>query len=360
MNRIKTIDGLRGLAVLSVLTFHYINNSFVNSNPIYLNKIEIWISKLTSIGWAGVDLFFVISGYLIGRILFSNLNKLNFFKTFYIRRFCRIIPIYFLLLISYFIISQIFQNQTHIILFEKPIPLVYYFTLIQNFYMSSYGHFGPNALTPTWSLAVEEQFYIVIPFLIYFIKEKKIPYVIFCLIGLSILFRYFSTNWYMEYTHTLSRIDAPLLGVLLAYSKSYKGWVNEFLNSKTIMIIIIIILSLLYVYFKQLNHTLIAVIFTICLQKIIQLEKSIFYDILTSKILLFFGKYSYFIYLFHTLINGLFFLIVKGTNPCLHSADCYFITAFSLCVTCILAKISFNLIESKFIAFSHKFNYQSK
>ena len=187
MLRIKGIDGLRGIAVLIVIFFHFLNNSYQNSNINNLNDIEILIMKLTSFGWAGVNLFFVLSGFLIGTILLSNIESNNFFRVFYFRRFLRILPVYFLLLTVFIFTKQYFYNP-NITLFEKYIPVGAYFLLIQNFFMSHFGHFGPNALTPTWSLAVEEQFYIVIPFIIYYLNKKQILFV-------SIFFIVFATTF---------------------------------------------------------------------------------------------------------------------------------------------------------------------
>ncbi|HKP32089.1 MAG TPA: acyltransferase family protein, partial [Chitinophagaceae bacterium] len=79
--RIKELDGLRGIAILLVLSFHYINNQMVNRT----DTLSKAITKATSFGWVGVDLFFVLSGFLIGSILIANKLKDNYFRTFYIR-----------------------------------------------------------------------------------------------------------------------------------------------------------------------------------------------------------------------------------------------------------------------------------
>jgi peptidoglycan/LPS O-acetylase OafA/YrhL len=80
--RIVSLDGLRGVAVLMVLFFHYLNNSFNNAGDGKLNKIELFLKKITYWGWAGVDLFFILSGFLIASILISNRESRTFFKNF--------------------------------------------------------------------------------------------------------------------------------------------------------------------------------------------------------------------------------------------------------------------------------------
>ena len=80
--RIPELDGLRGIAILLVLSFHYINNQLIQSE----NKIGKTLTKLTSFGWVGVDLFFVLSGFLIGSILMRSQSSPKYFTTFFV--FC--------------------------------------------------------------------------------------------------------------------------------------------------------------------------------------------------------------------------------------------------------------------------------
>ena len=82
MKRIPQIDGLRAIAILLVISFHYVNNQLVNAT----DKIAKFFCFVTSFGWAGVDLFFVLSGFLIGSILIANKQKNKYFSTFYIEK----------------------------------------------------------------------------------------------------------------------------------------------------------------------------------------------------------------------------------------------------------------------------------
>jgi peptidoglycan/LPS O-acetylase OafA/YrhL len=360
MNRIKQLDGLRGIAVILVLLFHYLNNSYSNSESTYLNQFEISISKITSIGWVGVNLFFVLSGFLIATTLLNNRKSSSFFSTFYLRRFSRIIPIYFLLLLLYFFFASYFK-YIDTVLFEKPIPLYHYFLFIQNFVMSSQGHFGPNALTPTWSLAVEEQFYLLIPFLIFYLTDKQLLFCCLLLMSTSPIFRFYSSNWYQEYTHFLSRMDAPCYGVLAALLIKNKNWwiflkKNLFILFGTFIILIFLFLVM---HFKCLNHSIISIVFFFALLGILELQANHFiYKLLSSKLFTTIGLYSYFIYLYHQLINGLLFLsFSKNLNPVLENHQDYLIEITALLITFILAKVSYKYLESKFIAFSHQYVY---
>jgi peptidoglycan/LPS O-acetylase OafA/YrhL len=98
--RIQVLDGIRGTAIIMILVFHYINNPLTisqTSHPI-LKLLE----KSTEWGWTGVDLFFVLSGFLIGSILLTNRSEDNYFKAFYARRVFRILPAYALLLVTFY------------------------------------------------------------------------------------------------------------------------------------------------------------------------------------------------------------------------------------------------------------------
>jgi peptidoglycan/LPS O-acetylase OafA/YrhL len=355
--RVKVIDGLRGYAVLLVVLFHYLNNSY--NNNISVNNVEKYISQITSYGWIGVNIFFVISGYLIGSILISNRKSTKYFSTFYLRRATRILPLYILFLFVYIVTSKILGNL-NVTLFENPIALWNYFIFIQNFAMSQTGSFGPNGLTPSWSLAVEEQFYLVIPLIVFILSERKLlilgTFVIVC----SIYFRVTSENWYMEYTHFISRVDALFIGVMLAVVKYTEGESSKrILNLKFVLYFVgFCILSILIFYIKQVNHSLISYAFAGLLLFFMTLDaRSILYKIIVNKCSLFLGKYSFFIYLFHQLINGCLFALLSKKNPSLDSLSDYAIEFTALILTSSLAVVSFEHFESKFISLGSKFNY---
>ena len=175
----KPIDGIRAIAVLWVIIFHawlFQYNDFTSvGDRIFENPFLIWISK----GDLGVDLFFVISGFLIGSILFKEFkkrNRLNF-KKFYVRRVLRLLPVYvFAMIIGlYFIEGDSWKSAWSNLLY------------INNYVRGSYMGW-------TWSLAIEEQFYIVIPFLIAFVlplfKRKVIPFAVLTFITIVLTYHY--------------------------------------------------------------------------------------------------------------------------------------------------------------------------
>lgn len=375
--RITTVDGLRGFAVLFVVLFHLINNQIeayskyctYNNKPFNYTLVTKVLTKATYFGWCGVDLFFVMSGFLIGSILLANKNSANFFKAFYVRRFLRIIPIYYLLLIIFFALkhTSIYNSEAYI--FNKDISLSYYFFFFQNFVMTSLNHFGPEAITPTWSLAVEEQFYLIIPWIIYYLKPKHLKFFIaFCLlcgpVSRYIITHYYNDNFYGKYTLLFSRIDSPIIGFTIAILNRNESFVTLIKNNlrkfQLILVAIISIATFAYVFGEigVINHTIIAIIFGCILLLALYTDKGILYKILTAKWLVFIGGISYFLYLYHQLVNGLLHLtILNHQTPMIDGYLSIIITIAGFIITLLLAVVSYKYFENPLIKFSHKFKY---
>ena len=181
-NNFKAIDGIRAIAVLWVIIFHiwiFQHNTFPDIlGEVAQNPLLVWITK----GDLGVDLFFVISGFLIGSILFKEYKRtktLNF-KSFYLRRFLRLFPVYLfsMIIALYFLDGNGAERWT-----TAWSNLVY----VNNYVFKSYMGW-------TWSLAIEEQFYIVIPFLIVFLfpkfRKKRVLFSILAIIPIILTYYY--------------------------------------------------------------------------------------------------------------------------------------------------------------------------
>lgn len=219
-NRIFGLDLLRFFAIFFVMHDHgsrFVPKAFLD----YYNFIR----------YDGVGVFFVLSGFLIGGILLKQLDKykfnLNFLFDFWIRRWMRTLPNYFLFLVSLLILYSFIYND-----FEISSHLNY-FIFFQNIYSGKLDFFGES-----WSLAVEEWFYLSLPILMLtlglIIKSQKIILFISIILILIVCnyFRYclfMSNNDYEDINHSvLGRLDSIIYGVLGAYlCKNYKTiWVN--------------------------------------------------------------------------------------------------------------------------------------
>jgi peptidoglycan/LPS O-acetylase OafA/YrhL len=154
---LPALDGLRGIAILVVLV-----NTLSALDPLSSTAART-LSRVTDHGWTGVQLFFVLSGFLITGILLDSRYAKNYFSAFYARRTLRIFPLYFGVLFVAFIVLPVLGAAPPIIIQDQPNQL-WLWTYTAN-WGSNLGH--PSVAFPHfWSLAVEEQFYLVWPFLI--------------------------------------------------------------------------------------------------------------------------------------------------------------------------------------------------
>ncbi|HMK23168.1 MAG TPA: acyltransferase [Terriglobales bacterium] len=221
--RVPALDGLRGLAIALVLLRHAV---FGVSSVEGIESHSPIISTLIACGqltWSGVDLFFVLSGFLIGGILLDVRNSPRYYETFYIRRAYRILPLYYVViglsLLPRLLAELSLGRAAHIT--PLPFPWWAYATFTQNFWMAHAGLFGPSGIGITWSLAIEAQFYLTIPLVIRKIRARNLVMVLLvvaaCAPWLRVLLH--SSMAYpglASYVLTPTRADALTLGVLTA------------------------------------------------------------------------------------------------------------------------------------------------
>lgn len=195
MPYIPGIDGLRAFAVLGVLLYHL-------------------TAPYAGLGWSGVNLFFVISGFLITRILLETRDTENYFSSFYARRALRIFPIYYVTVLACIVVDA---------LHSRPLNDVwYYFVYLQNHLLAA-TYFRPAApafLYHTWSLAVEEQFYLIWPFVVWLVPRHRLVHVCIALIVIAQASRvalfWTSENYYYPVVLLLPQADTLAAGALLA------------------------------------------------------------------------------------------------------------------------------------------------
>lgn len=201
---IPALDGLRGLAVLAVMVHHLVPN---------LQSFRL--EKVADFGWIGVDLFFVLSGFLITGILVDSKGQSNYFQGFYWRRILRIWPVYYGLVLLVYLIGPHLRLAAnwHISSYS---PWIYVFFL-QNILIPDWGIYP---LTPTWSLAIEEQFYLIWPLAVRFLSTRILKACLIVILLLSPVARgvsiHFGTTWHFVYTLPWLRLDGLAIGGLIA------------------------------------------------------------------------------------------------------------------------------------------------
>ncbi len=209
---IPALDGIRGLAVLGVMSSHLFPGTARSA-------LTRFIGSTLLFGASGVDLFFVLSGFLITGILFDSRSHPHYFKNFYARRVLRIFPLYYLVLLGYTTGALFFGMHFNRQLWSLALYL-------QNTHLITraiYDYNGPSVLplSQFWSLAVEEQFYLIWPLLVFLVDSRR-QLLAVCL-GFTIvcpLLRIFlwTRGWtyFPVQTSTLTRADSLLAGAALA------------------------------------------------------------------------------------------------------------------------------------------------
>ncbi len=362
-NRISQIDGLRAIAILLVISFHYVNNQLLHDT----SKLGKFFCLATSFGWVGVDLFFVLSGFLIGSILISNKHRKNYFSTFYIRRFVRIIPSYYLLLIVFIIIINIpIFKANYFVSGNNVIPTWSYFLMLHNIFMGKLNNMGNDSMSITWSIGIEEQFYLIIPLIVYYVKKHWLPILLIVFIILANFFRYAYAApnvWIPAYVLLPCRMDAISFGVLIAWINGRYN-INIFANKhfKYILLIMfscILLCAFLYLKYKDIGvirHSLFALFFACAIIIALAKPSSFYGKILANKALNWIGKISYSLYLFHYLMMGIF-NVVAATYFANTGIYAIFTTIAALTFTFLFSWLLYNYIEKPTIAFGKKFNY---
>jgi peptidoglycan/LPS O-acetylase OafA/YrhL len=215
--KIPQLDALRGIAILLVIahnaTLHYGTTSYLH--------------PLFDRGWMGVDLFFVLSGFLISGILLDTKESPNYFKNFYARRVLRIWPLYYCLLAFMFVVLPHASASQGVAIFAKSSPWWAYPFFLQNFLLPlSTDAAGP--LGVTWSLAIEEQFYLVWPIIVRFLSKRQVAILAIAEIAASPFLRYFLAAHHIHiYANFFCRLDGLMLGAFLAALVRSKDFVRE-------------------------------------------------------------------------------------------------------------------------------------
>ncbi len=374
LENIKNLDGIRALAVLIVCFAHFfqVNENYLYSDSKYLG---IFLFKFSQIGLNGVNLFFILSGFLITRILLNSKDSKNYFKTFYLRRLIRIFPLYYLVLIlSFFILpyfigidepgKNIISNQIWLWSYTSNLSSIFFFSgwdLSLNF--PSFGHF--------WSLCVEEHFYIFWPFLIYFMSiknlKKSLKIILICSFLLFLFNKHFDSQLVFLKWSSIKYSGILSLGGLIAIydNSSIKSTYIYSISKKTFfpLLFVFLISSLIiprnFLYFDFINIIFSSLFFSVLIICAINKNKVIEY-LFNNRILSFIGKLSYGIYVYHGLIRPYLskYILPQVTHICNESILTIVVyTIISTLISIIIAYVSWILIEKQFLKLKTKFDY---
>jgi peptidoglycan/LPS O-acetylase OafA/YrhL len=159
--RLPELDGIRAIAILAVLANHFFSNERTQPAAGALHGAGAAVYQVAAHGWLGVDLFFVLSGFLITGILLDTRARVTYFHDFWLRRALRILPLVFTVVV----ILTVFYRPPWLYVF-----MAFFFTVD----IARLFGLGDRGMGPLWSLAVEEQFYLVWPFLVLFLRRRAL------------------------------------------------------------------------------------------------------------------------------------------------------------------------------------------
>ena len=213
------LDTLRGGAVLAVLVWHCLNNTSVLRTPALS-----FLQEFSSHFFFGVDLFFVLSGFLIGGALMDSRDRPDYFSRYAARRIGRIVPLYVAWLTAFGFMSLLGADRLGgafpWLLGLDGMPYWSFLTFTQNFYSADLGTWGPMWLGVTWTLAIEVHFYVLAAILVYLVPVRWMGAVSLTVIILAFALQIYgwpSRGWEEITVLTPVRLDAPFAGVLCAW-----------------------------------------------------------------------------------------------------------------------------------------------
>lgn len=364
MKRLPQLDGIRGIAISLVLVWHF----FVMQIQAEPGSLLSYLRLALGLTWSGVDLFFVLSGFLIAGILIDQRGAANFFRLFYIRRVCRIFPLYFLVLLSFVCAKAIVDvpSEASKWLFDGAMPLWSYATFTQNIFMGLREGFGANWLGITWSLAIEEQFYLAVPFLVFLFSRKTVFYIFALAVVAAPLLRYVWPGFH-TFVGTPWRADSLLIGACLAIMvRSPKFMVamdqnKQFLFAAFVALVLGTgLLTLRPTMFGVFDHLWLACLYSALILVALVQPVGTLGDILRSRILVWLGTLSYGIYMLHQSVSGLLHWFLRGTAPGVSTLRDAGVTLSALAVTLALAALSYRYLEAPFLALGHRLRFTQK
>ena len=295
------IDGLRAIAVISVIFYHA--------------NVVIFDEKLFKGGFIGVDIFFVISGYLITSLILRELNTTQSFSfmNFYERRVRRILPPLFFVMLLCFPFAWVHLGPANFIDFSKSI--LYSIGFSSNFYFWDMGHqyaAANSLLKPflhTWSLSIEEQYYIIFPIFLFIIFRYLRNYLLLFLI-VSFIFSLLLADWgsknYPSATFYFlhSRAWELIVGSFLAFSEIYQHHKKNNLITQNLLSFIgffIILFSIIFgkTHFPHPSFYTLAPVLGVCLVILFSNKNTFIAKILSTKFFVGTGLISYSLYLWH-------------------------------------------------------------
>jgi peptidoglycan/LPS O-acetylase OafA/YrhL len=367
---IPVLDSIRGVAIIMVMIAHFFQGaeaSIISDYPLF-GPVFL---KIAYIGLSGVDLFFILSGFLITGILIETKNSRNYFRVFYIRRFLRIFPLYYLVLfISFFIFIKIYPDPSFREVERNQIFLWSYLSNLASTVNNidwnagkyiAFGHF--------WSLCVEEHFYMIWPAIVFIFSLqnlKKIIITIFIISFFSFIYSSITDHsfWLFKWStikYSGALVAGGFISIIYKDGDVFQKTINIAKRIFPTLIILLLLFSLIPRRFglSELFFLYSWVPYLFLLILALAEHKQTF-KLLNNKFFAGFGKISYGLYIYHGLFipvfNNYYRPIVDNLiNNSLLAAIVFVITCSSICYG--ISWLSWRFFESKILMLKRNFQY---
>lgn len=364
------LDGLRFFAFLYVLLTH----SFLTEDPLIRGQSWYQIVKVRIFtdGNLGVSFFFVLSGFLISYLLMKEkeLTGAIHVRSFYVRRILRIWPLYFLIVFFGFKIFPLlkiyFGGTPH----ETADPLLCS-TFLNNFDRIYNGRPDASVLGGLWTIAIEEQFYIVWPLLFFITPEKYYKYIFMVVFILSTLFRVFFRDQTNIDLHTLGVITDMAIGGMGAYLvMRHQSFVEKLNALPRVVIAVPYVMAALFIFFKNeifaselmwvFKNIILASTFTfIILEQ--NYARNSFFKVGNNRFISWLGQISYGLYCFHPVGILISHTLLNKLSLSQYAWQiCFLEVPLSLLISIMISAISYKYFESLFLKLKGRFSYIKK